>query len=120
MRSLITALSLAAACALAAGSASAGSVVVSDSVHADSFGNLVIHSPAGYKRIIVGMGHTADAYNLTGSYYEPEGPEVVALDGRAGASDARRCWRPPYVWHGRSHMYGLPQGIIPQAPLVCE
>lgn len=119
MRSLITVFAAAAVAALAAGPAGAGGLI-QDRVHADSFGNLVIHSPAGYKRIIVGMGHTADAYNLTGSYYEPEGPEVVALDGRAGASDARRCWRPPYVWHGRSHMYGLPQGVIPQAPLVCE
>lgn len=119
MRSLITVFAAAAVAALAAGPA-AGGGLVKDRVHADSFGNLVIHSPAGYKRIIVGMGHTADAYNLTGSYYEPESPDVASLDGRAGAGHAPRCWRPPYIWHGRSHMYGLPQGVIPQAPLVCE
>ena len=43
-----------------------------DRVHADSFGNLVIYSHAGYKRIIVGMGEAARGYQLTGSYYEPE------------------------------------------------
>lgn len=83
-----------------------------DRVHADSFGNLVIHSHAGYKRIIVGMGHVAEAYQLTGSYYEPE------FD--AAPREARRCRRPPHVWHGRSHMYGLDRGVVPQAPVVCR
>ena len=32
-----------------------------DHAYADSFGNLVIYSPAGYKRIIVGQGHRARA-----------------------------------------------------------
>ena len=85
-----------------------------DRVHADSFGNLVIHSQAGYKRIIVGMGHVAEAYQLTGSYYEPE---VVELDRER---NVRRCSRPPHVWHGRSHMYGLDRGQVPQAPVVCR
>ena len=119
MRRLITAFAVAAVAALAGGPAAAGGLV-KDRVHADSFGNLVIHSPAGYKRIIVGMGHTADAYNLTGSYYEPEGPQVVYLEEQRPRRHVRRCSRPPYVWHGRSHMYGLPEGVIPQAPLVCR
>lgn len=85
-----------------------------DRVHADSFGNLVINSPAGYKRIIVGMGHVAEAYQLTGSYYEPEVIEWEA------PREARRCMRPPHVWHGRSHMYGLDAGVVPQAPVVCR
>ncbi|RIK86062.1 MAG: hypothetical protein DCC69_07715 [Hyphomicrobiales bacterium] len=101
-----------AAVLLAASPAAAGDG--RDRVHADSFGNLVIHSAAGYKRIIVGMGHVAEAYQLTGSYYEPENVEAAAH------RPARRCWRPPYVWHGRSHMYGLREGEVPQAPLVCE
>lgn len=93
-----------------------------DRVHADSFGNLVIHSPAGYKRIIIGQGEVADAYNLTGSYYEPDGgqPEVVYLDEAAPRRAVRRCSRPPHVWHGRSYMYGLPEGVVPQAPVVCR
>lgn len=85
-----------------------------DRVHADSFGNLVIHSSAGYKRIIVGMGHVAESYRLTGSYYEPDD---VSQEPRQAK---RHCWRPPHVWHGRSQMYGLRDGEVPQAPLVCR
>jgi hypothetical protein len=92
----------------------------SDRVHADSFGNLVIHSHAGHKRILVGMGHVAESYNLTGSYYQPEEPQVVYLDGERDTRQVRRCSRPPHVWHGRAHMYGLPEGVVPQAPLVCR
>lgn len=99
-----------AAVLLAAAPAAAGDG--RDRVHADSFGNLVIHSTAGYKRIIVGMGHVAEAYQLTGSYYEPETADAHR--------HVRRCWRPPHVWHGRSHMYGLRDGEVPQAPLVCR
>lgn len=91
-----------------------------DRVHADSFGNLVIQSPAGYKRIIVGQGYAAEAYNLTGSYYEPEEPTVVYLDAERARRDVRHCWHPPYRWQGRSYMYGLPDHVVPQAPLVCE
>lgn len=83
-----------------------------DRVYADSFGNLVIHSSTGYKRIIVGKGDVAKTYQDTGSYYEPENVQPRPV--------ARRCSRPPHVWHGRSHMYGLSNGEIPQAPLICR
>lgn len=106
----------AAAATLVASAAFAGGQG-SDRVHADSFGNLVIQSQAGYKRIIVGMGHTAEAYNQTGSYYEPE---VVYLDAPQPSRSVTVCSRPPHVWHGRSYMYGLQEGVIPQAPLVCN
>lgn len=85
-----------------------------DSVHADSFGNLVIQSAAGYKRIIVGMGHVAAAYQASGSYFEP------ADAASAPRPVAKRCSRPPHIWHGRNQMYGLRDGEIPQAPLVCR
>lgn len=107
--------------ALGATPAEAGGLY-KDRVHADSFGNLVIYSPSGYKRIIVGMGHTADAYNRTGSYYEPgyyDDPEVVYYDDHHDRH-VRRCHRPPYRWHGRSYMYGLPEHVVPTAPLVCH
>ena len=109
------ALAAVTAAMLAAGPASAGGY--KDRVHADSFGNLVIHSPAGYKRIIVGMGHTAEAYDATGSYYEPE---VVYLEEPRPERHVRRCSRPPHIWHGRSYMYGLPDGVVPRAPIVCD
>lgn len=104
--------------AAVAGPASAESL--RDQVYADSFGNLVIHSPAGYKRIIVGQGEVADSYNLTGSYYEPEEPQVVYLDRAPVERRTLRCSRGPHIWVGRSHMYGLSQGEVPTAPLVCK
>ena len=107
-----TGLAAVAAILLAAAPAIAGEG--RDRVHADSFGNLVIHSSAGYKRIIVGMGHVAESYQATGSYYEPEDVEVEP------SRVTRHCWRPPHVWHGRSQMYGLRDGEVPQAPLVCR
>lgn len=120
MQTLLSAAAVAALVVLTAAPAGADALT-RDRVHADSFGNLVIHSAAGYKRIIVGKGYAAEAYQRTGSYYEPEqadaGPEVVYLNGERAE---RRCWRPPYRWHGRSYMYGLPDHVVPQAPLVCE
>ena len=118
MRSFLCMTLAAGVAALLAGPASAESL--RDRVYADSFGNLVIHSSAGYKRLIVGKGEVADAYNLTGSYYEPEEPRVVYLEPPRGDRFVRRCSRPPYSWRGRSHMYGLPDHVVPQAPLVCE
>lgn len=111
MRRLLLVFAAIGGLAMPAGLARAD-VETGDRVHADSFGNLVIHSSAGYKRIVVGMGHTAEAYNATGSYYEPE-------EGQPRRRVVT-CTRPPYVWHGRSRMYGLPDGVVPQAPLVCE
>ena len=34
-----------------------------------------------------------------------------------GYRNYRDCHRPPYLFKGRSYMYGLPDGVIPQAPL---
>lgn len=87
-----------------------------DHVYADSFGNLIIRSPSGYKRIIVGQGHLAkelSSYEGAGD----RGPNVVYLDDEAdGYRSTRDCYRPPYLFKGRSHMYGLPDGVVPQAP----
>ena len=47
-----------ASLAMMAGLASADDLV-HDAVYADSFGNLVVQSPYGYKRIIVGEGYRA-------------------------------------------------------------
>lgn len=101
---------------LAAGTASAWSRY-RDHIYADSFGNLVIQSPSGYKRIIVGQGHLAKEL----SSYEGAGdsdPDVVYLDGNRDGyrSSYRDCYRPPYLFKGRSYMYGLPDGMLPQAP----
>lgn len=116
MRKCLFILVAAAFSGFAAGPASADALT-KDRVHADSFGNLVIYSAAGYKRIIVGQGHAAEGYNAIGSYYEPE--ELI-LDEQRPARSVVRCYRPPHVWRGRSHMYGLAEGEVPQAPLVCN
>ncbi len=77
-------------------------------VHADSFGNLVIYSPSGYKRIIVGEGHMAKrlAANL-GSPQTVPGPD--------GAWAGWDC--PTVLVKGRSYMYGLPDHAVPNLSL---
>lgn len=88
-----------------------------DHIYADSFGNLVVQSPSGYKRIVVGQGHLAKEL----SRYERTGDsDVVYLDEDGGDRVYRDCYRPPHVWKGRSYMYGLPDGEIPQAPCAGE
>ena len=85
-----------------------------DHVYSDSFGNLVVQSPSGYKRIVVGQGHLAKELS---SYEGTSDPDVVYLDdGDYGNSEYRDCYRPPYLFKGRSYMYGLSEGVIPQAP----
>ena len=82
-----------------------------DRVYADSFGNLVIDSAAGYKRIIVGEGKLAKQLsNYTGAgqpkvIYQNESDEI------SGYSD---CYRPPVFVKGRSYMYGLSDGEMPE------
>lgn len=78
-----------------------------DRVYADSFGNLVIDSAAGYKRILVGEGKLAkelSAYTSAGQ------PKVVYAD-EYGHQD---CYRPPVFVKGRSYMYGLADGEMPE------
>jgi hypothetical protein len=89
-----------------------------DHVYADSFGNLVIQSPSGYKRIIVGQGHLAKELSSYEGPDEPD-PDVVYLDDNRdgdGYRSYRDCYRPPYLFKGRSYMYGLADGVLPQAP----
>ncbi|MHA6687980.1 hypothetical protein [Mesorhizobium sp. A556] len=77
-----------------------------DRVYADSFGNLVIDSAAGYKRILVGEGRLAKelaAYTSAGQ------PKVVYADETGGLD----CYRPPVFVKGRSYMYGLSDGEMP-------
>ena len=81
-----------------------------DRVYADSFGNLVIQSPAGYKRIVVGGGHLAEQlshFERTGEEHADVSPGPVRL-----VRDAP-CFRPPVLVKGRSYMYGFDEGEIP-------
>lgn len=106
-------LPLAAACATAIliAPAAAGSRE-HDRIYADSFGNLIVHSPSGYKRIIVGAGHLAGEL----SQYEKTGKnsDVVYLEGNGSHTVYESgCYRPPVLVKGRSYMYGFDQGEIP-------
>lgn len=98
-----------------AGTAAAGGY--SDRVHADSYGNLIIRSSAGYKRIVVGQGHLAEelaAYSGAGE------PKVVYLDPPAGDRIVRRCRSQGVLLHGRSYMYGLPDNVVPVLRHPCR
>jgi hypothetical protein len=94
-------------------SAAAGSL--QDRIYADSFGNLVVHSRSGYKRIVVGAGHLAKdlaAYEQSGAQ-----DDVVYLDEYADGEVAlRECWKPAVLLKGRSYMYGLADGELPDLP----
>ncbi len=87
-----------------------------DRVHADSFGNLVIYSPAGYKRIVVGAGEAASGY------HEKDAPRVAYHGGqRLHLTRGRDCEFGAVLVHGRSYMYGLPEGVVPTpADVLCR
>ena len=87
-----------------------------EQVHADTFGNIVIYSPAGYKRIVVGKGYLAqELAAATGS----DGPPVIAYND-APSGHVKRCSREPMRWQGRSRMYGLPDHVVPTAEWRCR
>ncbi|TPI51159.1 hypothetical protein FJ417_28770 [Mesorhizobium sp. B3-1-7] len=79
-----------------------------DRVYADSFGNLVIDSAAGYKRIVVGEGKLAKKL----SEFTSAGQPGVVYDD-ADEPGAPGCYQPPVLVKGRSYMYGLSDGEMP-------
>ena len=81
-----------------------------DRVYADSFGNLVIDSAAGYKRILVGEGKLAkelSAYTSAGQ------PKVLYEHESDDAISGNDCYRAPAFVKGRGYMYGLSDGEMP-------
>ncbi|RWA77916.1 hypothetical protein [Mesorhizobium sp.] len=106
VRASLAAVTLAALATAIAGPAEAG-LRHHDRVYADSFGNLVIDSAAGYKRIVVGEGrHAKELSNFTGAGQ----PDVIYDSDDAGAPG---CYQPPVFVKGRSYMYGLSDGEMP-------
>jgi hypothetical protein len=82
-----------------------------DHAYADSYGNLVIYSPAGYKAIVVGKGYLAPKLaEATGKT-----PHIVYGSAATGVLSylADRCARSAVIVHGRSYMYGLPDHAVP-------
>lgn len=107
-KSLAASLAVSAAVVLAQPAAAGFVEPAAERAYADSYGNLVVHSPAGYKRIVVGQGHLAERRAADA------GPRVVYLDDeRYRVRNVYRCVRQPAVVHGRSYMYGLPDGAVP-------
>lgn len=107
MRASLALATLAAIAALTAVPAEAG-LRHHDRVYADSFGNLVIDSAAGYKRIIVGQGKLAKQL----SEYTSAGQPDVVYDESDDAGGPH-CYQPPVFVKGRSYMYGLSDGEMP-------
>ncbi len=83
-----------------------------DRVYADSFGNLVVHSRSGYKRIVVGKGYMAKEL---AAYEQPAAPDGVVYFNE-DESMPYECWRPAVLLKGRSYMYGLEDGELPDLP----
>lgn len=84
-----------------------------DRVYADSFGNLIVHSRIGYKRIVVGQGHLAGEL----AAYEQGGrPDDVAYHDGGDMAVPYECWKPAVLLKGRSYMYGLEDGELPDLP----
>lgn len=86
----------------------AGSLNYGDEVYADSTGNLVVESAAGYKRIIVGQGHRAKELREFTTRGQPD--VVYAEENTVGRET---CYRPAQWLRGRSYMYGLSPGELP-------
>ena len=83
-----------------------------ENIYAVSFGNLVIESSAGFKRILVGEG--AQAKQLAKYTDSAESDvNVVYSDDEQGTHVTDGCYRAPYLIKGRSYMYGFDQGEIP-------
>lgn len=124
MKSVLAAAALALGMAALATPASADRP--RDRVEADSFGNLVVWSSAGYKRIVVGKGHLAPEL---ADFVDAGRPKVVhGADGRdegrarrdGDAVHYRHCYRPPVLLKGRDYMYGLADGELPVIGGTCH
>jgi hypothetical protein len=103
-------------------------------IYEDSFGNLIVQSDSGYKRIVVGWSDGVAA-QVGGAYGAKAAskPRVIYADriGRGSSAEPdswrepRRgydvgCSRKPVLLHGRSYMYGLPDNVVPVPAGLCR
>ncbi|MBS3647878.1 hypothetical protein KEU06_04450 [Pseudaminobacter sp. 19-2017] len=98
---------------LAAAALSPASAQSRDYVYADTFGNLIIESAAGYKRILVGRAE--DAERAFG-HMPDRGADPAPGASMAPPAD---CFRPAFLVKGRGYMYGFDQGVIPPLGAPC-
>jgi len=87
--------------------------VAQDFAYADSYGNLVIDSAAGYKRILVGRGRDAERVNKFLDRGQDLRQPSEYLLPRKLYFGYRDCYRPGAFVKGRSYMYGLADGEMP-------
>jgi hypothetical protein len=92
----------------------ATSAAAQDYAYADSHGNLVIDSAAGYKRILVGKGNDIDRVAKYLDRGQPKRDYYIYDDDRRHESFYRGCYQPGAFVKGRSYMYGLSDGEMPQ------
>lgn len=100
-------------CAAAVAAVTATGAIAQDFAYADSYGNLVIESAAGYKRILVGRGRDAERVNNfldRGQQRRQPADYVLPRKLYLGYRD---CYRPGAFIKGRSYMYGLAEGEMP-------
>ena len=121
MRGGMAALCVGLLSAAAAMPAAAGGL--GEQVYADSFGNLVVQSPYGTKRIIVGEGRRAKALAAFTAPRHPASrpspaPAAGGIDRFGYFHDS--CYRPAVLIKGRSYMYGLPEGVVPEPAGHCS
>lgn len=98
---------------IATGVANAGDY--RDRIYADSFGNLVVLSTGGYKRIVVGAGELASELRS----YQRDGI-AGPRDHEEQSAEAIDCRAAPVFVKGRSYMYGLSDGEMPRLGNRCS
>mgnify|MGYP000586772962 CR=1 FL=1 len=88
-------------------------------VYADAYGNLVIESRAGFKRIMVGKGYMAGDYQALDLETPRETAYLERDGGKLYLRRANPCTEGVLI-KGRSYMYGLPDGVLPVLVAPCR
>lgn len=84
--------------------------VSTDRIYADDYGNLVVHSRSGYKSIKIGQGYRVAEATAA----REQAPRIVYVEEDAPVP--YECWKPAVLLKGRSYMYGLSDGELPDLP----
>jgi hypothetical protein len=90
---------------------------IRDLTYADTFGNIIIDSASGYKRIVVGQGRIAR--RLAEGPRKSE-PKIAQSEPGAPMPGEPYCYAPPVLVKGRSYMYGFSEGILPTLGASCQ
>lgn len=119
LRSLFVAAALVAAATTAPALAGSFDGAGQGRVYADAYGNLVIESRAGFKRIMVGKGYMAGDYQALDLETPRETAYLERNGGKLYLRRANPCTEGVLI-KGRSYMYGLPDGVLPVLVAPCR